>query len=745
VSVTYRQGEEISIRGKGLVLRVSPQQALSVALLADGRESGLGSMGQGDSSVPSDYVTVSGKDVQNFEIQYSGIRVQDASTRLGHCRRIEIPSRTVKGGLSLRKVLRIDLCPEFPQSSIFTATYENLGAVPVEIERMVQVGQTIGSAGGGDAMWTFQGASLRWGIDQIFEVPASWGAENPIGQIVPPEGLGGGIPVNDFWSSQAGIAIGHVEPDAVPCWMPVRSLPEGALRISLETRPKQVLAPHATISTPRAFVTAHRGDFYEALAVYRAMLVAQGVRFLKASESLYGPVGWTYAFGHHFRPEEVYNAIPKYKELGIQWLIINNRWWDHYGDWMPRSDKFGSEAGFKRMLGKLRQDGLKSLLWWLPYGVQIGELPRSGLYNDPVEPPRQSPEIEKMVEATADVALRHRDWLVEDERGKLIPITRNLAALCPAYSPAREYMVELARRMIRDWNAGGFYMDVVYTVPACHNPIHRHSSPYDSVKELASLFQEFGKVLEQYNPQGMLMLCPCGTTMNHSLLPTTNEPVTADPIGAEHVRWRIKMYKALMGPTAPVFADRVESTRLQRLGVGMGFAEVGSDFASCMGPGGIISSNFIWPKVDKLPGDMEYRGELDAMKLLLLTPEKQPIWRKWFSLYREKMISSGEFLNLYALGFDAPEGYAIRKAGKMYYAFFVPASRSWGLERPPELPEAKDETWEGRIELRGLDKSRRYQVFDYEHGTSLGTVAGSGPYIDAAFTNHLMLEVSPAQ
>jgi hypothetical protein len=42
------------------------------------------------------------------------------------------------------------------------------------------------------------------------------------------------------------------------------------------------------------------------------------------------------------------------------------------------------------------------------------------------------------------------------------------------------------------------------------------------MQQLADLFQEIRKVIEQYNPQGMLMICPCGTTINRCLLPTTN-------------------------------------------------------------------------------------------------------------------------------------------------------------------------------------------------------------------------------
>jgi alpha-galactosidase len=741
VSVEYRQGGDITIRTEALVIQFDSHQALSTSLVFDNKQVRLTHKTQGTCFEPSDYVTVAGRDIRDFVIDYRQIFLQDAATPLGNCKRIEIPSHAKDGNWSIKKTLSIELYAAFPRSAILTATYQNIGATPIEIQRIIQVAQTINSlAGEPRGPWTFQGASLGWGRDFIFALPRSFQADNPIGQMMP-DGSGGGIPVNDFWDGQSGIAIGHIEPEALACWMPVNTLSGTGWQMRLETRPRRVLAPRAALATPRAFITVHRGDFYEPLATYRAMLRAQGVGFLRASANLYDPVWWTYAFGHNFRPAEVYNTIPKFKELGIQWIIINNRWWDHYGDWMPRTDKFGGEAGFKQMLGRLHREGFKCLLWWLPYGVQVKEYSRSGLYNDPEGHPRQSPQIEKMISVSADVALRHHDWLILDDKGLIVPVTRKLAALCPAYPPAQDYMVQLARHMIGNWKADGFYMDAVYTVPPCYNPVHHHASPYDSVKQLASLFQTFRRVIEQYDPQGMLMLCPCGTTMNHCLLPTTNEPVTADPVGSEQIRWRVKMYKALMGPSAPVFADRVESTQFTR--VYSTEAETGRDFASCMGTGGILGTIFIWPKIDKLPGDLEYRGELEVMKQLLLTPEKDSLWKKWFGFYRQKMLSSGEFLDLYTVGFDVPEGYAIRKDGRLYYAFFVPHPRPWGLDAPPALPESEDRLWEGRLELRGLEKSKSYHVVDYEQGKSICRVLGSSPYIEVKFTNHLLLEVTP--
>jgi alpha-galactosidase len=89
------------------------------------------------------------------------------------------------------------------------------------------------------------------------------------------------------------------------------------------------------------------------------------------------------------------------------------------------------------------------------------------------------------------------------------------------------------------------------------------------------------------------------------------------------------------------------------------------------------------------------------------------------------MLSKGTFLNLYTVGYDSPEGYAIAKDGTMYYAFFV------GEAQP----------WEGALELRGLEKGT-YRVFDYVNRKELGRVDESNPRLQTQFTEHLLLEVS---
>jgi alpha-galactosidase len=192
-----------------------------------------------------------------------------------------------------------------------------------------------------------------------------------------------------------------------------------------------------------------------------------------------------------------------------------------------------------------------------------------------------------------------------------------------------------------------------------------------------------------------------------------DQAVTADPVGAVQVRRRIKMYKALLGPESAVYGDHVELSAMTK--VGNDWKEHGDDFASTIGTGGVVGTKFVWPD----PGP--------KFENVYLTTSKEDRWKKWIGLYNQKMLSKGEFKDLYVTGYDLPEGYAIAKDGKMYYAFFTTGD------------------WKGEIELRGL-KPGKYRVQDYGEGKELGTAdaaANGTARFPAQFTDHLLLEVAP--
>jgi len=189
--------------------------------------------------------------------------------------------------------------------------------------------------------------------------------------------------------------------------------------------------------------------------------------------------------------------------------------------------------------------------------------------------------------------------------------------------------------------------------------------------------------------------------MNLYTMPYTNQFVASDPLSSWQVRLKGKVYKALMPHTA-YFGDHVELT------------DNGQDFASQIGVGGVPGTKFVWPATGDSSKDVN-----------LLTPQKDTLFRKWISLYKKEMLSTGDYLGgLYDIGYDKPEAHCIRKGGKMYYAFFAPS-------------------YQGAVQLRGLADSVRYQVWDYFHDHALGEVTAGAPDVHVSFHGFLMLEARP--
>jgi alpha-galactosidase len=176
--------------------------------------------------------------------------------------------------------------------------------------------------------------------------------------------------------------------------------------------------------------------------------------------------------------------------------------------------------------------------------------------------------------------------------------------------------------------------------------------------------------------------------------------VASDPHGSWQVRTKGKTLKALHGDALAYFGDHVE------------LSDGHADFASTMGIGGVVGTQFTWP-----PGSAA-RARLD------LTPDREAVWQKWVELYNTEMLSRGEYQGgLYDIGFDRPEAHAIRKSGKMFYAFYAAE-------------------WNGPIELRGLGPGK-YRITDYENGKELGAVSGPTGAIHAQFEKHLLIRADP--
>lgn len=699
IKVETNDGGPLLLTTPAAQFQVRPDGYIQASLLKDGQKLSLDEPHAG-APASSDFARVAGKDVF-FTLEFQSARVLEAVGKMGVGKRIEIPASPLgSSGTALQRVLALEVYDNFPNILLSAVEYKNTGASDIKIDASVNQRRRL-SARIADAkaqpweMWSFHGSSYDWGKDDVVKLSPKFSQPNVFGEMVK-GGYGGGIPVVAFWTKQVGEAIGHVETIPISASIPAKVASDGRVNAEVDYAANITLKPGETYSTPRSFLSVYSGDFYEPLRIWSSVLQKEGWNLPKPSSEAYNVswCGWGYEF--NVTPAQMLGVIPKLKEMGIKWATLDDRWFDTYGDWNPRNETFPGDS-IKKMTDDFHKEGMFAQLWWLPLVAEDGE----GKW-----------ESHKYI--VSKVVKEHPEWLILDKNGKHVHITRGLAAMCPAVPEVKAYHKQLTEKFIRDWGFDGSKLDNIYSVPACYNPAHHHKSPQDSVNAMGDVYKEIFETTRALKPQSVTQSCPCGTPPSLAWLPFMDQAVTADPVGGDQVRRRIKMYKALLGPESAVYGDHVELSAMTM--VGKNWKEHGDDFASTIGTGGVVGTKFVWPD----PGP--------KYKDVNLTASKEEHWKKWIGLYNEKMLSKGEFRDLYTTGYDTPEGYGIAKDGKMYYAFFAPTTANW----------------KGELELRGL-KAGKYRVTDYSDGKDFGTVevdASGTAKLAADFKDHLLLEVS---
>jgi alpha-galactosidase len=715
-SVAAKSAIDVTASSQGIVVRtptveftLSPSGALQAVLHKGGSNSTLDTR----PAEAAQTVTLSKKNIPGVALETANAQVREATGKLGTLgKQINVSGKIP--GTDLEETLTLEVYDSFPNLALLSLRLRNSGEKDISLDNIDLQRHSFSSSDTGSSpqpLWTFEGSSLHWGKDEIFPVPAKFSQDNPFGAPVSVKDdlghVGGGIPVVAFWSHNVGEAIGHIETLPLVLSVPVRTTQDGQVQASVSIPAKTLLKPGDIYSTPRTFLAVYSGDFYEPLKMWSDAIEKEGLSKPTNNDENYAVAwcGWGYEFG--VTPKEMLGTIPKLKELGIHWATLDDGWFNNYGDWQPRAPVFAGTA-LEDMVKQFHEQGIKVQLWWLPLAVEDGRFGYGG---------------RKFV--VSDVVKEHPDWLVLDQQGKPARMARNLATLCPALPEVQAYYKQLTERFIRDWGFDGSKLDNIYTPPLCYNPKHHHKSPYDSVYAMGEVYKTIFETTRALKPDSVTQSCPCGTPPSLAWFRYMDQAVTADPVGSIQVRRRVKMYKALLGPRAAVYGDHVELTRITGASSD-NEQDIGSDFASTLGTGGVLGTKFTWP---------DYGVKFKNVEL---TPAKEAHWKEWIGLYNQKMLSKGNFLNLYVYGFDVPEAYAIEKDGHMYYAFYAPSPANSALGQRPEAGH-----WSGEVELRGL-AAKNYRVTDYVHNQDLGPVTGPAAKLKVDFVDSLLLEVVPA-
>ena len=630
----------------------------------EGKETPLGGFG------PSEFLTAGGSAVQDFTLV--GQKQQNVRDERGSGRRLSLTG--VAG--ALQKTVQVTVYNEIPRMVFFEVHYTNKGSGVIRVSGWTNHAYSIAAAEGTlePAFWSYQSGSYQNRPDWVLPLKVGFKQQNFLGMNA--TDYGGGPPVVDVWRRDVGIAVGHLERVPKLVSLPVTMPDASHATVALSFQTNAILKPKQTLDIFPSFVAAHQRDYFQSLQDYSAVMQKRVVKFNPAPESAFGAIWCAWGYGKTFTPAQVEQALPEVKKLGFAWVGVDGGWQTNEGDWALLPSKFpNGDRDMKALVDKIHAQGFRAQLWWAPLAAK--------------------PESE--------VVKHHSEELLLNADGSKQKISYwNDWYFCPADPAAVEYHRQLVIKMFRDWGYDGLKLDGQHmnAVPPCYNPAHKHVRPEESVEALPKFFKMIYDTARSIKRDALVEFCPCGTAFNFFTLPYLNMSVASDPHNSWQVRTKGKTLKALHGDAIAYFGDHVE------------LSDGREDFASTLGIGGVVGTQFTWP-----PGSAQ-RSRLD------LTPDKETIWQKWVGLYNTQMLSRGEYLGgLYDIGFDRPEAHAIRKSGKMHYAFYAPA-------------------WRGRIELRGLGPGP-YRIIDYENNKVLGTVRGPAGVIDVQFDKHLLIRADP--
>ncbi len=698
---SFKQGGDIWFRNSGIELKFDKNMYCKVYYKSE--ENSLNDINPGgELSKPTHFIVVDGEEIKDFIVDYNNLKPEPVITEFGNGRRLVL--KGIANGpknSKIEKTLTVELYDRYPDVAITYAEYKNLGSSDLTINKdycnyFRLDASSVNTENNPYDFWSFQGASIAWGLDYIMKINNGFKQDNWMG-VQPETKTGGGVPLVDLWNNKMGMAICHIETKPQLVSLPVEVEPDKKVKITVLREKNIAFPPQENYKTLKTAVITHSLDYFDPLNTYSKLMADLGVKQKEPSEEAHEAIwcGWGYLTD--FTLDDIYGTLPKLKELGIKWVVIDDRWWDKYGDWNPRDYTFpDGEKQVKEFVDSLHNQGFKVKIWWAPTPVQPEKMLSWGGSVDP---------------GMAQVAKDHPDWLIMDKDGNYPRDCREMYQFCPCVPEVQEYMKQLTTKFIKDWGFDGHKLDAYYVVPPCYNPKHNHKYPGESYENLPNMLKTIYETSKSIKPYSVTEICNCGVPQDFFQSIYIDQPVTSDPTSVEQSRRRVKLIKALWGPDAPAYTDHVEHIRLEAdMNDKSDTAKVGQNFATSMGPGGVIGTKFTWP------------GGPENMQL---TGDREKHWQKWFKLYNEKMLSKGNYLNLYDIIYDKPESHVINKGDNYYYAFY-----------------AKE--WQGSIELRGLAE-KEYRVYDYVNKVELGTVMGPVAKITPVFKEHLLIECIPVK
>ena len=628
----------------------------------------------GDFSI-SEIPIINGKEIKEFNLKSHTVSAIEDNIGKG--------KEYILVGLSgnLEKEIKVVAYDIFPTMLFFKVKYSNLGNDSITIDGWTNNKykfDVINKKDNKAPFWSYQPGSYGWENNWLQQIHKGFDRKNYMGMNW--VDYGGGTPVVDIWRQDVGIAVGHTELTPKFVSLPTQMSNDDYAVVGISYQKSTTIKAGDSYSTFNTFVAVHHGDCFQALSNYRKFMIKQGIEFRNPPQDAHESIWCGWGYGEKFTINEIYNAFPKIKELGLRWVVLDYGWENGLGEYIIDKNKFpGGNLDMKKLVDSIHSIGAKAKLWINPLSVS----PCSDLFQN------------------------HSEDLLLNKDGSPVYIQFwKSFFLCPASERVKNRVHEFIVKAFKDWGFDGLKIDGnnLNCVPPCYNPEHHHAYPEESLEELPDFFKDIYETALSVNPHAVIEICPCGTNYSFYLLPYMNQSVASDPTNSWQIRLKGKILRALGGNKVVFYGDHVE------------LSDDADDFASSVGVGAVIGTKFTWPDIPS--------GPHEGGNTVLLTNEKEKLWSKWINIFKKNNLSYGNYLgNLYDIGYDKPETHAIQKGDTLYYAFY--ANR-----------------YEGKVELRGL-KKMNYSLKDYVNNKELGIIKGPIASLNVAFKTYLLLKAIP--
>ncbi len=565
-----------------------------------------------------------GKNRKFEKFNKTDYKISNETDALGDYKLHTIIGKLSDDGYELLKTIEIRAYSDISDFVTYRVSYQNIGSKIIQAKKWINNYSEIQQDPGDSVTWSFQGESTNKRADWILPVKAGFAQKNYMGMNN--SDYGGGIPVVDIWRRDAGIAKGHLALAPKLASLPVRQkLYSNKVEswIEYEFTEETNLNTDDSLITLETFVMVHQGDCFASLQQFSSVMQMKGIKFVEPEEAAFEPIWCAWGYERNFNLEEILGTLPKVKELGLKWVVLDDGFQQAEGDWNVNLNKFPKgDADMINYVNTIHSYGLKAKLWWAPLAAD----PESRLFQE-------NPDI---ILQTEDETPQYITWW-------------NAYYLAPTYDKTIQHTKDVIHLFMDKWGFDGLKLDGQHmnAVLPDYGGNHNIDDPEQAVEQLPQFYEMLYDEAKSIKPNVVIENCPCGTCMSFYNMPFTNQFVSSDPMSSWQIRLKGKVYRAI-APQMAYYGDHVE------------LSDGADDFASSFGIGAVLGTKFTWPKDN--PSQSES---------FLLTPEKEIKWKKWFEMYNSKMLSKGDYLGgLYDIGFDIPETHVIEKSGTKYYAFY---------------------------------------------------------------------------